>query len=889
MNLMHWVLLRLRAMTRRGRLERDMQSEMRQHIEQATDRYIARGMSPVEARESAIREFGNLGKLQEEARDARGARWLEELGADLRFAFRHFARRKLSAATIVIVLALGIGANTALFSFLQAWFTRPAPAVPSDDAHVRLFGYEAPSRGAAWQPRAFSQDELLALAERGETFSSLAGWVTQDVVLNPGDSIGPRGVGADFVTPNFFATIGVPLAAGPGFVQQMPDDADMAVVVAHALAGELFGNPLLAIGKTLTVNEVPVRVVGVAPPRFQGAIPNGARPVLWLPVSARADIARTSPRWLTDSAQLTLFGRLAPGVSREGATAITRQVLARALPDSAARLGMSRVQFVTTLRALPPLGDRDGLIGIAMVGLMGLLILLVACMSVSAMMVAAAVGRRQEIAVRLSLGASRWRVLRQLVTESSLLAIAGGSAGLLLYWWISTYLGRTQTMMQVDLSPDFGTFAFMLLVAVGTGLIFGLSPALHATRSGVASALRDSGSGATSRSRLQRGFVVAQIVFSQPLLIILAITLAEALHDGTPLSSEVSQRVIRVGVRPVEQSESEQRATSVDSLVPRLASHGEVISVVPEARAFTIRNVVRPMPDDSAAIGAVVHLEGAAPGWFALRDVPIVLGRDVALADTAEADVPVVIGTTLARALWGDANPIGRVMPSPSPGSKRFDQDSIAMRVVGVYDSRHATTRGSTVERVFTAHGKEWRTDVLLVRTRGSAEHFLPELRQLIRDSAPSLPVASMLTLAHVNARERREAIQVTVGVAAAGGLALLLASLGLYGVVSLAVQQRRREIGVRIAVGAQPSRVAAMFLASGVRVGAVALCIGLPVSLVAFRVLIAQGVLIVPRVNFWMVGLSIAAILMAVASAATWLPARQAARVDPAMTLRVE
>jgi ABC-type antimicrobial peptide transport system permease subunit len=146
-----------------------------------------------------------------------------------------------------------------------------------------------------------------------------------------------------------------------------------------------------------------------------------------------------------------------------------------------------------------------------------------------------------------------------------------------------------------------------------------------------------------------------------------------------------------------------------------------------------------------------------------------------------------------------------------------------------------------------------------------------------------------MLTLAHVNARERREAIQVTVGVAAAGGLALLLASLGLYGVVSLAVQQRRREIGVRIAVGAQPSRVAAMFLASGVRVGAVALCIGLPVSLVAFRVLIAQGVLIVPRVNFWMVGLSIAAILMAVASAATWLPARQAARVDPAMTLRVE
>ena len=298
--------------------------------------------------------------------------------------------------------------------------------------------------------------------------------------------------------------------------------------------------------------------------------------------------------------------------------------------------------------------------------------------------------------------------------------------------------------------------------------------------------------------------------------------------------------------------------------------------------------------NDSAP--TIVHVEGAAPGWFVLLDVPIVLGRDVSLADTAAADRPAVIGTDLARSLWGAANPIGRSLASPAvPG---LDQDSIAMTVVGVYDATRRlpgmiwggqATRPDATARVYTAHGKNWQHDRLLVRTRGPAAPYLPELHRFVRARAPSLPVSSIMTLEQVDARAYRSALQVA-GLAGAGGaLALLLASLGLYGVISLAVRQRTREIGVRIAIGARPMEVARMFLASGVRASLVALALGLPLSIAALRIGMSQGVVIAPKVNPYLIGVVIAPVLLAVASAATWVPARRAALVDPARTLRVE
>jgi predicted permease len=825
---------------------------------------------------------------------------VETLIGDTRFALRYFAHHRATTAIVIAVLALATGGNTLIFSFFQAQFLRPAPAMPDDDAHVRIWAQERPSRTARWQERRFTQPELAALAERRDIFQEVTAWTEDHVVLG-GDSTGARAVGAQFVTPNFFGLLRVKLVAGRSFVQTAGDTRDMTAVMSYLIAEQLYGNAAAAVGRRILVNEIPVHVVGVAPPRFQGALRNMDEPALWMPVSARADIARISPRWLTDEAALEPFARLGKDASRDEATAVARQAVANALPDSAARVGMARTAFVLAMHEVPP-GDaaREVLFAFTVIISIGVIILLVGWMNVSSLMVAAAVGRRHEIAVRLSLGASRLRLLRQLVTESTLLALAGGAAGLVLAWWTLTWMTKTE-IEGVDLAPDLATFAFVLTMAVATGILFGLSPALHATRGAVATALRDSGTGAGGRSRLQRGFVVAQIALSQPLLVLLGTMLWLVIAGYRPLPTEMSRHVITVGFSPVATGAPGQRREAVDSLIPRIAERPEVVGAVPETDGFAVRGVA---PTDRGMRNTerdtrltLVHMEVAAPGWFRLVDVPILIGRDVTLADTAAADYPVVIGSDLARARWGETNPVGRTLSSPSlPGTQ---QDSITMTVIGVYDATRrspgmtwggGTAGDDTPKRVYSARGKpQWRHNRILVRTRGPAAPYLPALQRFVRAQAPSLPVTSMLTLAQMDERRYRETVEVA-GLAGAGGaLALLLASLGLYGVVSLAVRQRTREIGIRIAVGAHPMRVARMFLASGVRVSLVALALGLPLSIAALKIGLSQGLVIAPEVKPHLIGIVIAPLLLAVASAATWVPARRASRVDPARTLRAE
>ncbi|HEY2853629.1 MAG TPA: ABC transporter permease [Gemmatimonadaceae bacterium] len=899
MNPIGWMARRLRAVIARRAFERDLHDEMHDHLERVTERLIARGMTPADARLAARREFGNVAVLQEEARDARGARWVDALAGDVRFAFRYFARHRATTAIIIAVLALGTGANTLIFSMFQAEFRRPAPAVPDDDALSRIWAQERPSRNAKWKERGFTQPELATVGAQRRIFSAVVAYTEDDIILNPGDSTGARAVGAQFVTPNYFTAIGVGLVAGQGFRQSADDTPDMTAVMSYAFAEQQYGNPSAAIGRRILVNEVPVHVVGVAPRRFQGALRKMNEPALWLPLSARADVAHTSRHWLTDNASLSLIARLAPDASRAQGSALVRHVVTNAMPDSAARVGMARNAYVLAMNSFPPSDEaNEEMLGAVAIVAIGVLILLVAWTNVSSLMVAAAVGRRHEIAVRLSLGASRTRLLRQLLTESTIVALVGSAVGLMLAWWELMYMMKTE-IDGVDLTPDLATFVFVLLMAVGTGMLFGLSPALHATRGAVAGALRDSGTGVAIRSRLQRAFVVAQIALSQPLLVLLGTMISLVIAEYRPLSTEMSTRVITVDVRPLRTGAAAQRPEAVDSLIPRITERPDVEAAVPEATAFAIRGVYAPdrlpnvKPDTAPTI---VHVQGAAPGWFALLDIPILLGRDVSLADTAAANYPVVIGSDFARAMWGDANPIGRKLASPSiPG---WDQDSVLMTVVGVSDATRRATRGtwngglarSDVEySVFTARGKQWRHDRILVRTRGPAIPVIPELQKFMRARAPSLPVTSMRTLAQADEKDYRDTLEISAFAGAGGALALLLASLGLYGVVSLAVRQRTREIGIRIAVGADPRRVARMFLVSGVRASLVALAIGLPLSVAGLKIGMSQGLVIAPQTNPYLIGVVIAFILVAVASAATWVPARRAASIDPARTLRVE
>jgi predicted permease len=891
----------LRAIFGRRTLEQEMQAEMRDHMERATQRLIARGLSPEQARLEAGREFGNASVIQEQARDAQGPRWLEALVGDVRFAFRYFVRHRATVAIIVAVLAIGTGANTMLFSLFQAEFVRPAPAVEYDGRMARIWAQERPTKTGTWKLRGFTYPELRTFAERKDLFSEIAAYATQTVVVGGRDGTEARAVGAQFVTSNYFGALRVPLAAGAGFARQANEveSTERTAVLSHAMATTLYGDPATAIGRSISVNEVPLQVVGVAPPKFQGAMRKMDDPGLWIPLSARAEIAGVSPRWLAESPILYPFARLAAGASHEEATDLARRTVLSTLPDSAARVGLSRTADVMSMGAVPPGPDRvNSILALIVLGTVGVLILFVGWMNVSSLMVAAAIARRQEIAVRLSLGASRVRLLRQLVTESTVLALAGGAAGLAMAWLTLTAMLKIG-LGGIDLMPDAGTFTFALGVALVTGILFGLSPALHATRGEVGTAIRDSGAGSTKQSKLQRTFVTAQIALSQPLLVLLGTLLWMLANDFDTKVPELGRRVIFVNASPIARNGQQgQPMVELDSLRKRIAEHPEVVGVVPEGRQFDKGWVVAPGQGSNAAedsVRTVVNLQGIAPGWFAMADVPIIVGRDVSLADTAgTAAIPVVVGSDLAKALWGDANPIGRTIGAPQLHS--MQDAKMVVTVVGVYDASGGVPGLSGIGgggnedefRMYSARGKNWFDDMMLVRTRGAAEPFINDLRALIRDRAPSLPIESMETVAQMKADMNAESLQ-GAGMAMAGGIvALLLTSLGLYGVVSLAVQQRTREIGIRIAVGANPAGVTQMFLRSGVRIAGIALLIGLPVTVIGMRVGQATGV-INEGPNFWLVGLGVSVVLIAVASAATWAPARRASRVDPAIALRVE
>ena len=835
---------------------------------------------------------------------------LHSLASDVRFALRYFSRHKTTTAIIVAVLALATGANTLIFSLFQAQFLRPAPQVARDPSHALVWMQERPTRTASWDLIDLTGTQLGLLAERRETFASVAAWVEEYVILSfaGGDSAGAQNVPVTFVTPNYFTTIGVPITHGRSLLllQETDGSADLSAVMAEVPAVQMFGSPEKALGKRLLVNKVPVEVVGIAPRRFRGAVRDDVEPVLFMPLSARSDLIGSPARWMDDERALRVFARLAPGATFAQATAVAQQVAIATLPDSAARVGMTRMAEVRHLGAVPPWDAGLELIMIfTLMGALGLLILLVGWMNVSSLMVAAAVARRQEIAVRLALGASRLRIIRQLATESTIISIVGATAGAIAAFWLLSVV-VSSAVEGVNLTPDVGTFAFVFVLAVSTGILFGLSPALHATR-GLAGAIRDSSQGATRKSRLQRTLVVAQIALSQPLLVMLLIMLQMVTADYQPMAPSTSREVIGATFRPnLDSRQAELGPQQVENLIPRIAARPEVLAVVPAPAGIEVRGVNVVLPDREGRSGAgntvptvrELHLEGAAPGWFGVLDVPIVLGRDVMLADTASTDRPVVIGVDLARALYGDANPVGQFLHSPP--LRGLVQDSIAMRVVGVYDSRvkvpgmvwaGTSSRSNIPYRIYTAHGKGWQKSRLLIRTRGSlpAAEYLPDLQRFMIAEAPQLPVSSIKTLQQMDEEEFRVTVRLSLLAGLGGVIALALASLGLYGVVALSVRERTREIGIRIAVGAEPTRVARMFLASGMKSAVIALAIGLPITLAALQVLIAQGEMRMSATLPMFVGVVIAGLLLAVAGIATWIPARRAAHVDPGVALRAD
>ena len=878
-----------RAVLRRSAVEREMHDEMQLHLERRTQQLIAGGKTPDEAVAAARREFGNVAFIQEQGREARGTQTLESFVADVRFALRHFARKPLSAAAIVFTLAIGIGGHAFEVSLLRGFMNRPAPGIPRALELVRLRGMWRPADSPDWWPRGFSYPELRRMSELRGVFSAVAGWTTSEVVLDVPAAIDGVTARAFFVTDDYFSLIGLRPTHGPGLPRGEIDEP-LVAVISHAMWRGTFAEDSVA-GRVVTVNGTAVRIVGVAPPRFTGVTDGTERPVLWMPLAARAVVMRPSgaSAYALASLDSTLFdaaGRLQSGASPKSASAAVRVVSTQAVAGMSPDSGRARVVYdadVVWLRGATDVDEDD----VALIGTLGgvvtTLLLLVVCANVGALVVSAGVARRREIAIRISLGASRTRVIRQLLTESALLALAGGAVGFSLFWTGVDVVARR--FPNADwLRPDTPTAILTMCVALGTGFLFGLTPALHATRLSVSAVLRGSDGGTTRRSRLQQTFVVSQIALTQPLLVGIASIIGAVLVKDRPHLKE-PDHVLRLTIqaRSIPGPDSVAVA-SLQRLATRIAEIPGVTEVLPDAirRLREATFVVR--AEDRGALPRahdpiVASVNAARPGYFALLGVPLLRGDEQPPADTTAS---VIVSDALAHELWGEADPLGKRLSQVAPVAQRA-RDVV---VTGVYDTRYLS-RGEKRAQIYQLAANLWHGG-FLIRTAGPGADVALAIRRVVRKELPSTPTESVLTLAQVETISMETDRNVRLGATTVGALVLGLASIGLYGVVALSVGQRRREIGVRMALGARAVQVVSLFYRNGVRLTALGVAIGLPLSLIGAHVIndASQGNLL-GGADLLSVAVGVVVGVFVVASIATLVPSRRAAGVDPVTILR--
>jgi predicted permease len=540
---------------------------------------------------------------------------------------------------------------------------------------------------------------------------------------------------------------------------------------------------------------------------------------------------------------------------------------------------------VVTLLAgnyFPPSGEAGNLIASSL--MLPLLILLIPCTNVSALLVGLAVARRREIAVRLSLGAARRRIIRQLLTESVVLALAAGALGLMvIVVLMKVFEARVP---DVQLVLHWPVFAYTSGIAIVTGVLFGVSPASHATRVSIADVLKNSSNATSSRSRLQSGLVVAQIAMTQPLLLGLGALILSQVTDLQRLPAPLfADRIVQVSfnTNPRYGAMDVDREEILRRLQDRIAALPGVVAVVAQGSDNrALRVAVHP----SDRVGGLevqelwVGTHPAPPGYFEMMGFPLVRGRGFGRADR-DGSQAVVIRGDLARRLWGSADPIGRRLISIDGAAA-----STPFVVVGVVDERRAGLGGDGLQQVFVPNVT--RTGSLLVRTQGPALPVIPVIRSVASAHAPLLPITSASTLAAIDAGQRSFFRRVITGVAATGVVALLLCAIGLYAVVAFAVGQHTREIGIRTAMGAGPGQVISMFFFKGLRMSFLGLLIGLAISAIVVRMIALSQGEEAPANMFLLAGV-IASVVVAVAAAATWIPARRAARVDPLNMLRAD
>jgi predicted permease len=876
---------------RRARREDDLDAEIRSHLELAIRERIERGESPDEARASAMREFGNVALIKDVTREMWGRALLDQLGQDLRYSLRVLRKNPGFSLTAILTLALGIGVNTALFTVFNAVALRPLP-VKDPDRIMKVYRAESgdSNREVNGTSSMFSYSEYAAHRDNAHAFSGLTAYAPVAVTLGGTEAEGIKGL---LVAANYFSVLGGEMALGRPFAPaecQTPG-ASPVVVLSHRYWQRRFTSDASLLGKTIILNRQHFTVIGVAAHDFHGA--ELFAPDLWVPLTMQAQLM-PGRDFLSNQnlSWLEVVGRLRPEFSIDQAQA--------ELSLSAAQLDLAypgrKTQIIVTPgNFLSEPEQREQFMGVALILQVAVgLVLLIACGNVANLSLARAAARQKEIAVRLALGAGRLRLIRQLLTESVLIALFGGAVGLLFaYWTVNTVVAavassQDQNLFGLNISPDPRVFGYTMLVSILTGVTFGLAPALQSTRVDLVSAIKDEGLAFgrrfARRTRLRDVLIVAQVTVSLALLITAGLLVRGLQRARTLDPGFKPERVLTAAFDLREQGYDQNRAEIFQHRFgERLEGLPGVTSIsYASLPPFSGRRTGSIVPEGSGQ--GFASFNSVSPNFFETLGIPLLEGRIFSDQEVKEQKPVALINEALAQRYWPGEQPIGKRFRMDIPGS-----DSSSMyQVIGIVKTVRSIRLGAEDGPYFYLPIKPAdRTSLyFLLRSSGNPELLINAVREASRQLDPQVRVSAKALAANLR-DELFEALAFASFAGAVGLLALSLASVGLYGVMSYAVNQRTREIGIRIALGAQKFDVLSLMMRQGMRLVAIGITLGLAVAAAASKITatLLFGVSTLDPLAFF--GISI--FLASIALLACWFPARRAIKVDPLVALRHE
>ena len=826
---------------------------------------------------------------------------METLLADLRFSLRTLRKSPLLTSVAVLSLALGIGANTTIFTVINAIFLRSLPIEEPARLAV-VFTTDEKTEGASqFGISRVSRPNYEDLRDENNVFADVASIMFAGASLAaPGGE--PEQIGGQLVTANYFEVFGVEPALGRDFLPEEDETPGQnpVVILSHDFWTRRFGADPGIIDRTVTLNAQPFTVVGVAPAGFRGSFVLG-NPDFWAPsMMYRTFLSGTLQEWFVNRrAGLTsVYARLAPGVAMEEAEASIRVLgsnLEREYPD--ANQGRNFALQSIAVASIPGnLRENFVQAGGLLMTVVGL-VLLIACGNVANLLLGRASSRRREIAVRLSIGAGRGRLVRQLLTESFVLAAIGGGLGLVFAWWArqALWAARPPFLAQtsLDLGFDATVLGFTAVVTAATALVFGLVPALQASRPELVTDLKPNAS-TTARTRfgfnLKNALVVAQVALSLVALVGSSLFL-RSLANATAIDPGFeTERLATLGVNVGAVGyDADRGAQFFDRTLERMGSVPGVESVslttgVPISNGINMLRTffVHGRDPEAENNRVMVPVTTVSAGYLRTAGISLIAGRDFSEADRADAPGAAIVNQTTAERFWPGEDPVGQ----------RFffiNEEDNVRTVVGVArDSKYQTLGEEPSMYVYLPRRQNYSPTMrILLRTAGDPESVLSAARGELRTLEANLPITNVETMPQIVGQSLWGARTAAALLGLLGGLALLLASIGIYGVMAYVISQQKREIGIRMALGGDRSAVLGMFLSRGMKLVLVGAALGVAASIALGRSV--SGLLYdVDPVDPVAIG-GATLVLLAVALVANLVPARRAIRVDPVVVLKYE